>query len=317
MLKRLTLVLILIPNCLWAALPQSRPLPSEKDFEKAAERLEKDWNDKRANQKVGMYLAFVERDYKAAWPYLKKSSSSVLKKLAQHELDPEYTKTPKQKVAMGDEWVKSVRGFRALRAIFNERAGYWYLQVWPNADTALKDQLRKRGRVVAAPAPPGKSKNNPPNGWIHSISWRGTVPEVDGTIARTGSHSAKVLPPKVDPTFKKATTLFGSVPFPVEGDEVDVSAYLRSEGNDHGGDRLYIWFFDKNGKNLGGSKSVFLPLDVPFWTRVSIKTAIPENTARCKVEVWFSSKTGTVWIDDVSVRVAGGKNLVVNPSFER
>ena len=295
-------------------LQQSRHLPSEKDFERAAERLEKDYDDKKANQTVGMYLAFVEGEFEGAMQYLAKASSSTLRKLAKLEMDPQNTDTLEKKMKRGDEWVQATRSFKPLAPIFHDRAAHWYRQVWPKADAPLKEQLRKRAIALAASRPRGRRTKALPTGWATTTATRGVPSELDATVARSGSHSGKLFP--ADPEKRGYSRLHGT-PVPVQGENVIVTAFVRTEGTDNGKDRVSVWFWDENGQYLG-AKSVFIPLDTPFWQQVTIKSPILPKTARAQIGVDFYSAKGNAWIDDVSLQVDDdATNLIINPSFEK
>lgn len=293
---------------------QSKPLPSDKDFDRAAERLEKDYDDRRANQTVGMYLAFVEGEFQGAMQYLAKASSSTLRTLAKHEMDRAHTDTPEKQMGMGDEWARAAKSFRALTPIFYDRAAFWYKKAWPKMGALGKLKLRARAKMVALPVRRGGAGKALPTGWKSFLGGNGVDPERDNTVARSGSYSVKLLP--ADIKIKGSHSVVYSEFVPIDGNEITVSAYVRTDGTENGGDKFLVHFFDNTGKLItaGGP---FIPVDFPFWNQVRHKMAIPKGATRAHVGLWQYSKNGNAWIDDISVKVDDGENLLPNPSFEK
>lgn len=292
-----------------ALLLQSKPLPSREDAEKAFDKLEKDPTDADANTVMGKYKAFVMGDYDGAMPYLVNSKDATLKSLAEHELDAVYTALPAQKVTMGDEWVTAAKKFPALNKIFYERAGQWYAKAWGDLEGAQKEKLRAQGVRLAAARPPGAAKKDLPAGWSGDQTIPGMrMPVPDGTIARTGSYSVKMIPSdeKANGVFSQLNSAVIAIP---RGKELEFSAWVMSNGTENANDRVVIFFLDKS------LNSVHIPLDTPFWNRVSGKVAIPEGATRVMLGIVQSSKKGNIWVDDASVKV-DGKEVLKNASFE-
>lgn len=296
-----------------ALLLQSKTLPSKEDAEKAFDKLDKDPTDPDANTIFGKWKAFVMGDYAGAMPYLVHSKDATLKGLAEHELDETRLATGLQKVSMGDEWVAAAKKHPALNKIFYDRAAQWYVKAWPDLDGPGKQKLRDQAKKLAASRPPGVGRKGLPTGWIDTASMDGFPPTLDGTIARTGSLSAKILPPaekaKAGSASIAKTEMLAIQPKPVE-----LIAYTLSDGTDNGTDRVAIGFYDAAGNSLAYHQA-FLPNDLPFWTPVTIKAVPPPNAARADVQFWQYSKKGNIWIDDVSLKV-DGKEVVKNGSFE-
>lgn len=295
-----------------ALLLQSKPIPSKEDAEKAFDALEKNQLDPEANTVMGKYKAFVMGDYDGAMPYLVNSKDVTLKTLAEHELDGGYTALPADKVKMGDEWVNAAKKIPALNKVFYERAAQWYGKAWPKLDGNDKAKLRAQAAKLAASRPPGSNKKIP-SGWIETTGMNGTAPVLDGSISRTGSHSIKIMPPPEKSPANAASILRGElIPIPVK--PVEVVAFVRSDGTTNGQDRMALGFWDANGQPLAFHQ-VFIQTDYPFWNPITIKAVPPEKTARAQIEVWQYSKSGNVWVDDVSMKV-DGQDLVKNGSFE-
>lgn len=296
-----------------ALLVQSKPLPSEADFKKALDKWTKDPKNPEANLIIGKYNAFVLGDYKLGMIHLSNSTDKTLKSLGEHETDPEYTDSPEKQVSMADEWVNAAKKSPSLFRIFYDRASYWYSQAWPRLEGVWKDKLRERGRKLAASRPPGASKKALPTGWVADPGISGSPSTLDGNIARTGSFSVRLSP--ADKNVQGSISILNSNLIPVEGKKsIEASAYVFTDGTENGRDRIVIWFLDQAGNHISEVGS-FYPLDMPFWSRVSLKTDVPKNAVRAMFRVLHSSKNGSAWIDDVSMKV-DGKEMLTNLSFE-
>lgn len=296
-----------------ALLLQQKPVPSKEDAEKAFDKLDKEPLDPDANTIFGKWKAFAMGDYAGAMPYLVHSKDATLKSLATHELDETQLVTGAQKVAMGDEWVNGAKKHPALNKIFYERAAQWYTKAWPDLEGAAKQKLRDQAKKLAASRPPGAGRKGLPTGWIDTASMDGFPPVLDGTIARTGSVSAKILPP-LEKAKVGSASIAKTEMLPIQPKPVEMIAYTLSDGTDNGTDRVAIGFYDAGGNSLAYHQA-FLPNDLPFWTPVTIKAVPPANAARADVQFWQYSKKGNIWIDDVSLKV-DGKEAVKNGSFE-
>lgn len=291
-----------------AALVQSKPLPSEAEALKALEKLEKDPNDPEANLIAGKYKAFVLGDWKEGMEFLIKSSDKTLKPLAEHELDPRYTPTAPQKVTMGNEWVLAVKKFPALYRIFFDRAGKWYAEAYPELEPLWKDKLKEQGQKLSAAKPPGITKKTLPSKWGIGAG----TPILDGTVSHTGSYSVKLLPG--DPKVPGSLSFFQSDPIPLTVEEVEFSAYVRSEDTEGKTDEIFLSAFDKDGGYLGASGVKIAP-DLPFWHRISHKIKLTPNAFSVRIGATIRSKKGAAWVDDMSVKM-DGKEVLKNLSFE-
>lgn len=295
-----------------ALLTQQKPLPSDADLTKALEKLDKNPDDPDANLVAGKYKAFIMGDYKEAMPFFAKSNDKTLKPLAERELDPARTATALLKVEMGDEWILAARKFPALFRAFYERAQQWYIEAWSKLDEAAKLKLREQGRKLAAARPPG-GKRPLPRGWTADMAAAGArAPEMDGTIARTGSYSVKLSPG--DPKVPGSSSILRSEPIAANGKKLELTAYVRTDGTDSPSDQVFVSFFDRNGMALGtwGPQA---KVDTPFWERVSIKMDVPDAVTTVHIGVFFRSKSGALWVDDFSLKF-DGKEALKNPSFE-
>jgi len=299
-----------------ALLTQSKPLPSDADFKKAQDTLKTTPEDPDANLVAGKYIAFVTGDYDNGMAYLAKSNDKTLRTLAEHERAPLYTDTAPQKVGMGDEWVAASKTFPALFRIFYDRAAHWYSAAWPDLDATWKDRTRTQGRKLAASRPPGGAKKAPPSGWVVDPGNAGRPIVIDGAVARTGSYSIRI--PAADEKVKNSYSSLKSelipIPASAQGKPFEVSAYVLADGTENGTDSLYGQFFDNAGSQIG-TVSAYMPVDTPFWNRVSLKGTVPNNAVRAQFSSVLNSKKGSLWIDDASMKI-DGKEILKNGSFE-
>lgn len=295
-----------------ALLLQQKALPTQEDALKAAEKLETDPNDQNANLTVGKFRAFVVGDYKGAMPFLSRSGDATLKTLAEHEMDPQHTMTAAQKVGMGDEWVVAARKFPALSRSFFDRASQWYIAAWPNLDGLWKEKAREQGTKMAVARPLGTSRKGLPRKWQVSNVIAPIPPTLDGSVAHMGSHSIKI--PAADPKISTSDNGIQSDPIPFAGQNIEYSAYVRTNKTERQDDQLYISFFDETG-GLVQISAEKIPSDVPFWNHVSGKLKAPANAASVRLGAVVRSKKGIAWVDDMSIKVDGNE-ILPNPSFE-
>lgn len=311
------LLLVALAGLGGAALLLTPPssLPSDTDYKKAKDKLATTPEDPDANTVVGKYLAFVLGDYDEAMPYLAKSGDKTLRTLAEHERAPLYTDTGVKKVGMGDEWVAAAKTFPALFRIFYDRGAYWYASAWTEmkSEPLWGDKLRERGLKLAASKPPGAGRKGLPSGWAQGGGIPGGKPPVlDGTMAHVGSYSAKVVP--ADEKVKDSGSVLQSDLIPISGKTLELSAYVFSDGTENAADQLRLNFFNANGGWMG-AVGPYVPVDVPFWTRIYTKVQIPEGASRAQLGAVLYSKKGNMWVDDVSIKV-DGKEVLKNGSFE-
>jgi hypothetical protein len=302
-----------IPIVTLLVLLQSKAsLPPEADYMKALEKLKDTPADPDANTTAGKYVAFVQGDYDSGMKYLSKSSDVALKTLADHELAPLYTANALQKMGMGDEWVAAAKNHPTLTRIFYDRAAHWHTAGWPDLDDVGKLKYRAQGRRLAAARPPGQPRKLPVTGWVMDVGNAGRPPVIDGSIARVGSYSAKLVP--ADEKVQGSVSAIRSALTPVSGKVLDVTAYVFSDGTENAQDRILVRFYNQN-NSIIASPGAFYPVDTPFWNPVTFKADIPKDAVRVEFLGTMYSKNGSAWIDDVSMKV-DGKEIIKNGSFE-
>jgi hypothetical protein len=312
----LEIVLALAGAAGLALLVQSRPpLPSPADYKKAQEKLKLMPEDPDANLTAGKYEAFVLGDYDQGMRSLAKSGDKTLRTLAEHEIAPLYADTPMKQAGLGDEWVNAAKSFPALSRIFYDRASHWYGLSWPEMknEPLWGQRLREQGKKLAASRPPGASRKGLPAGWnAYALTAGARPPVLDGSVARNGSYSIKIVPS--DEKIKGAMSGLLSDLIPVSGKSMEISAYVLSDETENGADRVFVNFFDQAGTGFA-TVGPFVTVDTPFWTRVYAKADVPPNASRIQFGVRMDSKKGNIWIDDASVKV-DGKEILRNGSFE-
>lgn len=295
-----------------AAAFQQKALPSPEEAEKAFAKLEKDPADPDANTTFGKHKAFVMGDFDAAMPYLVHSKDQALKSLAEHELDEKYTATPLQKITMGDEWIAAAKKSPAISRVFFDRASQWYAKAWPDLDAVWKMKSRDQGRKLAAARPPGAARKGIPAAWFPDPGLSGVLPSLDGAVAHTGSYSVKLAP--ADEKVARSYSCVKSDLVPINGKALETTIFVLSDGTESGADRVYNMFFDQAGNQIK-TEQAFIPTDLPFWTRVVIKSDVPKEAVRAQFSAVLNSKKGAVWLDDLSLKF-DGKDAMKNGSLE-
>lgn len=295
-----------------ALLLQSKPaVPSEADFKKAQAKLETEPFDPDANTVVGKYLAFVLGDFKASAPYLLRSGDATLRLLMEHETTPPYTESAVQKIGMGDEWVAAAKNYKPLYRTFYDRASQWYGQAYPDVEGIWKDKLRERlVRLLQSPVVGGGLKKGMPAGWNSTQASDKIF--MDSTVAHGGTRSARIDMARDNPN---APFWFQSPQIPAPKGEVVYSAWVATDGTNSPNDKIHLNFYNQAGGLISFLEAKLTP-DSPWWKRYEIKAEIPKNAARFVVAIYFNSTSGTVWVDDFSLKSAG-KELVENGSFEK
>lgn len=99
------------------------------------------------------------------------------------------------------------------------------------------------------------------------------------------------------------------------GTELTVSAWVRSQNNQKGRDRLFVRFFA--GGVFVGQDGPEIPVNAREWTRVAKTVTVPEAATEVDVSLQVWSPKASVDVDEVAL-VAGqaGDNLLENGGFE-
>lgn len=293
-----------------ALLNQSKPIPSEGEFNKAKDKLGLDPQDPAANLIAGKYLAFALGDYAAAAPHFALSGDKTMKALAEHELDASYADTAVKKVGMGDEWVLAARKFPVLARTFYDRASQWYGQAWSGLDGVWKDRTRAQLRkLLQSPGVNDPKSLTAPAPWkLQDMAQKGAATT---KAYRTGRASYQV---SVQKTAAQLSIALQQDVAPVAGVPYEFSAWVLPDGTDAAGDQVAVTIFAQGGKPISVQR-LFIPADEPWWHLVAMKFNMPAEAVLLWVQAAVSSKQGNLFIDDVSLK-ADGRETIKNGSFE-
>jgi len=58
------------------------------------------------------------------------------------------------------------------------------------------------------------------------------------------------------------------------------------------------------------------PGNINVWEEKTITVTAAKNVKRYNLNIFYKKASGTLWVDDISLTVNGGANLVMDPSFE-
>lgn len=299
MIKNIALLLVLLA-------PQGL---KEEDFKKAEAALAINPDDAAANLTAGKYLAFVKENWEKAIPYLAKGSDTNLKKLAEKEIsDP---KPAMERIGLGDEWIDAAKKLSAFRAPIQRHASSFYALAWPDLDGVWKDKLRDRAKRMLQAAVPGQARKGTPAGW----KFDGQKISADPTVAHSGQCSIRL-------EGGKEKTAFGNTGFSNDlivspQGKLTISAWVATDGTESAKDKLIVGFFGTNGNFITHGSGAFIAPDFPFWQKIESTFEIPKEVVRINIGVLLYSQKGTLWVDDISLKNADGKEFVENGGFEK
>ena len=212
------------------------------------------------------------------------------------------------RIGVGDEYFKAVRKFPKERSRFMDKANEWWAKGWPDLDAIWKMKARERLSKVYAAATPAPERKLPVTGWT-AIGGA----KADSLRVRTGSSALHLKIARKDGGL---ADIGGSESFDViAGTEIEVTAWVLTDGTDGSEDKFGFVLYDAKGKSLA-TKELLASKDTPVWTKLSEKFELPKGAVRGKFGILISSKVGDIWYDDFSVKV-DGKEQLPNGSFER
>lgn len=234
-------------------------------------------------------------------PFLLQSYEDSSKKLSE---DLEKAETASAKVGVGDEYVKLLKKYPKKRQEIIDAASDCYAKAWPDLDPFWKTKTREHLMKLYAPPVPGKGGNFP-EGWsgpvdgTHKISLSSERVHSGGTAVKlvpgAKARNARLL---YTPTVKGA------------GKKVEFSIWVLTDGTGSADDEVRFY--------LDGSvSSKKLSKDTPIWTRIIFEAdTVGGSFDRANIEVVLFSKEGTVYVDDLSVKV-DGKEILQSGGFEK
>ena len=280
----------------------------DERVKKSRDALAANPNDPAANRTVGEFLCFVKGDWEAGLPLLARGDDAVLSLLAGKELGK--TTEPTEQVGLGDAWWEEAVKRPGARHRIQERSIDSYKTAWPKVQGLTREKVRGRFRsFYAVPNASSPPASEGPSAWGYQDYWL----DLDATLAKEGRLAAKLVPSKDPAGWSSVTTQ--SIPA-TGGREYEVAAWVLTEGTT-GGDGLYVRFHTADG-NFIQQHGPGMPIDQPYWTRISMKATAPPAAGRLDVSIQMTSKQGTIWLDDVSLRATGAEQeLLENGSFEQ
>jgi hypothetical protein len=292
-----------------ARITEAAALKAEYAKLKPAEKmLQEHPTDTAASGQVGKFRCFLKRDWEKGLPLLAAGPEGQAKTLATSELaKPEGAA---DLAALGTGWnALAAEQPPAARPAIVEHAAQCWGRAWPSADEGLRKMLRERLKVALTKST-GKAASPLPPPW----EWVGNFkPVLDETYAHSGTYSVRV-PPAAGPSSGGVT----SIRFPAKpGDEFTMSGWVMSDGNVEGDDQFRVDFYTSTNMFLSGD-GPGIPKDQPYWTFVKHTVKCPAETANVRLICFRPlSKSGGVWLDDLSLRKTGdGRELIRNGSFE-
>jgi hypothetical protein len=288
-----------------AVLLTLQDVPAE--VKRALSKLEKSPEDESANAVVGRYY-LAAGDVEKALEHLKKGSDETLRAAAVREEKAQEEKGSKL-VDVGDLWILAMAKNRAIRQALLDRASFWYAKAWPDLDDSSKSKLRERlSRFYASPV--ARKALGPLvdyDGPVDVSHKAGT----SGERVHSGNLAAKLIP---GANAKNARLLFTRTVEIRGSKRVEYSIWVLSDGTDSLDDHVRFYVSDEEGKLLNVPHK-FIGRDVPIWRKITLEIEPPKEAARANIEVVLFSKTGVVYVDDLSIK-ADGRELLKNGGFE-
>lgn len=276
----------------------------QKEFAKARAALKTvidSPEDADANLLVGKFLCFYKNEWELGIINLSKGSDKPLKALADKEIsDP---KESKGLVDIGDGWWDFGESKKDTR--IRHRAAYWYERAWDSLDKVSRIRVRDRLKTALS-NPKGGAALDMPYGWVRQGGDIKTT-HLDDRYSRTGRYSMYLdYPVTVGQQFFQS-----SMPV-TAGTAYDVSAWVITEGSGKG-----VLMIHLIGDKPEQGPFTELPIDRPFWSKVSLKFSPPAGVSKIEVILVGYGPGGHAWVDDVSVKKSGeDRNLINNGSFE-
>jgi hypothetical protein len=210
-------------------------------------------------------------------------------------------------MGIGDEYYKAAGKFPKDRSRFMDKANEFWLKAWPALDQFWKDKTRENLKKIYASHGFAGARTLPKTEWMTDGA------SITSERVHTGNFAVKLIMPKGNEgNFHQP--LKTDLKIPIGTKEVEVSAWVLSDGTDKFDDAIKPTLSDIDGKVLAAPGGA-IPIDVPIWKKVSLK--IPAARAvRLLLIFEFKSRQGVVFIDDVSVKF-DGKEALPNGGFER
>lgn len=204
-------------------------------------------------------------------------------------------------IGIGDEYYKASKKFPKEKAKFMDKAIEHWSKGWTDLDPVWKAKTRESMKKIFFVS--GAKKV--------ATGWKGDKVTVSGECVHSGQFAARI-PLKRNADIGTDQFKYDlSLPRGVK--EVVVSAWVFSDSTDENQDTLKPSLFTFKGELKQGATPI--PCDYPVWNEVKC-TVDATGCAKMTLMFEFASRTGTVYIDDISVK-ADGQELMPNGGFEK
>lgn len=234
-------------------------------------------------------------------PCLLQTYEESVRKLAE---DLTSAPTAPAKVGVGDEYVRLLKKYPKKRQELLDAASECYAAAWPDLDVFWKMKTREHLAKLYAPVSPGRPAGLP-EGWSGPVDTAHKVAPATDRV-HSGGVSAKLAP---GAKARNARLLYTPT-VKGTGKRVEFSVWVLSDGTDSGGDEIRFYFD-------GAVTAKKIPKDLPVWTRLVFEAdTVNGSFDRGNIEIVAFSKEGTIYVDDLSIKI-DGKELLLNGGFEK
>jgi hypothetical protein len=249
-------------------------------------------------------LIYLEAEARQGQDFL--ATMGSLEEKEKGELD-----TGPKKIGMGDEWMAAIKKFPKERHKLEEHAVAWYAKAWPEIDGIWKEKLRERFRKMFQLQAPLPATTAAPAGWKNSCP--GAKVGQTSAAAHSGKGSlAVVCFDKMQP--KKYWAIDTPTLVPIVGKTYEFSAWFLTDETDSVEDALIVPIFAP-GRKLLDQPIVVFKKDSPWWQKVEKSFTVPAEAVGFEIHLYVESTRGTIFVDDVSLKL-DGKELLKNGGFE-
>lgn len=271
---------------------------------KAEQVLSEKPDDANANLSVGKHY-LSSGDFEKALPFLLKGSDTSLKAAAKAEIEADQ-KNALVLLEIGDLWTQAMSKNKPLRQACLDRASWFYGKAWPDLSDLYKLKLRERLSKLYAPLAPVRSTF--PQGWGGPVGGKSKA-DLSFSRVHSGGSSLAILP-RDGGTVDVCRTLFIGTS---GAKKLELTAWVLSDGTDSLSDGMVAHVYSASG--LAASLPISIQADRPIWTKVQRELVLPADSEKVQLHFAVASSVGTIFADDISIRV-DGKEVLKGGSFE-
>lgn len=234
-------------------------------------------------------------------PMFLQTYDEIVKKLAD---DLTAAETAPQKVGVGDDYVKLSKKYPKKRQELLDAASDAYAKAWSGLDPVWQMKSREHLAKIYAPIIPGRV-GTIPEGWSGPVDTSHKV-SLSNERVHSGGVAAKLIPGS---KARNARLLYTPTVKGL-GKKIEFSVWVLSDGTDSTSDEVRFYFD-------GSVTSKAIQKDTPAWTRLIFEVdTVGGSIERGNIEIVSFSKTGTIWVDDLSIKI-DGKEQLQNGGFEK